>query len=526
MIRRISDGRVDLADPIATGLLDHLDTSPPADVARTAVELGWWELALSLLAPGWVAHGYADWHRFVAGWAMDLQPGVKPRPLVVCAPRGAGKSTILSLALLLIACRRTRSYGLYTSNTSRQTVDAIAGVGQLFSGSLVAAAFPHVAEQYRTEQGVARDWTKHRLRTGSGFTLDGIGLDQAIRGARVGSNRPDLLIFDDLEDREDSPATTSKKRRQLTDSLIPAGSADAAIVYVQNRIHESGSDGIMVELIEGRADMFANAVVVGPVPMIEDLDLDERTPTEDDDRRYVVSGGRPTWHGQPLEHAEALIKESGLGSFLRERQHQDAPADGGMFDPSHWGHKTGRLSDLVALVRSWDLAFTEDTGDWTVGVLLGLDRTNRTYALDVVRRRVDAAHVLDLIETTADEDNARFGKMVPIVIEEQPAAGKAFRRQIEQRLAGRRLHFSKPTGAKSERALAWATEVQRGRVDLHSSDDEELARRFAGFIREHAGFPNGRHDDQVDAASQGFNWLHSRRKHKGRIGRATARTSV
>jgi hypothetical protein len=161
----------------------------------------------------------------------------------VCAPRGAGKSTILSLALLLIACRRTRSYGLYTSNTSRQTVDAIAGVGQLFSGSLVAAAFPHVAEQYRTEQGVARDWTKHRLRTGSGFTLDGIGLDQAIRGARVGSNRPDLLIFDDLEDREDSPATTSKKRRQLTDSLIPAGSADAAIVYVQNRIHESGSDG-------------------------------------------------------------------------------------------------------------------------------------------------------------------------------------------------------------------------------------------------------------------------------------------
>ena len=521
-IRRTESGRVDLADPVAVELLERLDDSPvlAPEVVRVALDLGWWELGLSLLAPSWVGHAYAEWHRELVSWAMGLEPGTKPRPLVVCASRGSGKSSILSLALLLIACRRARSYGLYVSNTGRQTQDAIAGVAELLGSPVLSQAFPRVAEQYRTEQGQARDWTKHRIRTGSGFTLDGIGMDQSMRGARIGSTRPDLIVFDDIEDREDSPATTAKKKRQLTDALIPAGSSDAAVVLVQNMIHPPDSDGIMAEVVGGRADLLANAVVLGPIPMVENLELTERTPTDDDPRRYVITGGRPTWEGQRLEFAESLITEGGLSSFLRERQHEDAPADGGLFDPGHWGTSEGRLGPLSGLCRSWDLAFTEDAGDWTVGVLMALDAQNKTRVLDVIRVRHDAATVLDLIEATADADSHRFKKRVPVVIEEMPAAGKGFRSTIEQRLAGRRLHFVRPTSGKEDRALAYATEQQSGRVLLHRTDDD--GPMFADFVREHASFPNGRHDDQVDAASQGFDWLHAKRKRPGRIGRGAS----
>ena len=523
MIHRTESGRVDLADPVAVELLARLDESPALapEIVRAALDLGWWELSLSLLAPSWVGHAYAEWHRRLMSWSMSLTPGTKPRPLVVCASRGAGKSSILSLALLLIAARRARSYGLYVSNTGRQTEDAIGGVAELLGSPMLAQAFPKVAEQYRTEQGTARDWTKNRVRTGSGFTLDGIGMDQSMRGARIGNLRPDLIVFDDIEDREDSPSTTAKKRRQMSDALIPAGSSDAAIVYVQNRIHDGGTDGLMVEQVEGRADLLANAVVLGPIPMIENLELTERTPTDDDPRRYVVTGGRPTWEGQPLEFAESLITEGGLSSFLRERQHEDAPADGGLFDPGHWGTSEGKLPPLSGLCRSWDLAFTEDAGDWTVGVLMANDAQNRTTVLDVIRVRHDAATVLDLIESTADADSHRFRKRVPIVVEEMPAAGKGFRQTIEQRLAGRRLYFVRPTSGKEDRALAYATEQQRGRVSLHRTEDD--GPMFTNFIREHAAFPNGRHDDQVDAASQGFDWLHAKRKRPGRIGRGAAR---
>lgn len=511
MIHRNASGRVDLADPIAAELLDRLDASPALapEIARAAVELGWWELALSLLAPDWVEHGYASWHRQLVAWAMSLEPGAKPRPLVVCAPRGAGKSSILSLALLLILCRQSRRYGLYVSNTARQTEDAIAGMGELLGSRMLADAFPAVAEQYRTERGKARDWTKNRIRTASGFTLDGIGLDQAIRGARIGAARPDLIIFDDVEDAEDSPVTTAKKRRQMTDALIPAGSSDAAVVFVQNLIHPPGSDGIMAEIAEGRADMLTNAIVLGPVPMVENLELTEQTPTAEDDRRYLVTGGRPTWEGQSIELAEALINESGLNSFLRERQHEDVPADGGMFDERHWAK--AQLADvdaqtIVRLCRSWDVAFTADGGDWTVGALIGLDKENRPYVLHVERHRLDAAAVLDLMEKIADLDDQSLRRKVPIVIEEMPAAGKAFRQQIERRLIGRQLHFVRPTASKDERALAWATEVQRGRATIClDRRDPRHDEAVSALIREHAAFPRGRHDDTVDASSQGFN---------------------
>ena len=525
MIERNDRGRVDPSDPVAAGLLDALEAGPVHEVIRAAVDLGWWELALSLIAPSWTSHAYAEWHRSIMAWAMSLTPGEKPRPLVVCAPRGAGKSTVLSLALMLIAARRARSYALYVSNTARQTEDAVAGVGELLGSPMLAAALPKLAEQYRTEQGTARDWTKNRIRTGSGFTLDGIGLDQSMRGARIGSTRPDLILFDDIEDRTDSPKTTLKKRLLLTDSLIPAGSSDAAVVFVQNRIHDSGSDGIMAELIEGRADILSNAVVIGPVPMVRDLELSERTPTAEDSRRYVITGGVATWEGQSLEVAEEFINESGLPAFLRERQHEDVPADGGMFDSRHWRvTRDSRKPKLMGLCRSWDPAFTAGAGDWTAGVLIGIDQERRSHILDVIREQLDIADVIDLMEVTAERDSELYGKHVPVLVEDQLGGGKAFRREIERKLIGRDLHFV-PTGGKSkeDRALAYASEVQRARVTLHDGDRPG---RFADFVREHASFPNGRHDDQVDAAAQGFNWLAKGQKRKGSISRGAARATV
>ena len=529
MIERTREGRVLLNDPAAKDLLALLakhshDPRIVTDVARAALDLGWHELFLSLVAGEWVGYEYADWHRQILNWAESIRPGIKPRPLVVCAPRGAGKSTALSLALLVMIARRSRSYGLWVSNTARQTEDAIAGMGELLAAPLFAQAFPDAAAQYRTEQGRARDWTKNRLRTASGFTLDGIGLDQSMRGARTGSIRPDLILFDDLEESTDSPATTAKKRAQMTDAIIPAGSADVAVVFVQNRIHESGTDGLMVELTEGRADMLADALVIGPIPMIDGLEYAEQTPTEKDARRYVVTAGLPTWAGQSIETAEAMINETGLSAFLRERQHADAPADGGLFDPSHWIRGRVEITELVKVCRSWDLAFTADAGDFTVGVLLGTDRQGRTYVLDVIRVRVDAADVLDLIADTRRDDDRRAGARVPIVVEEMPAAGKALKATIERELAGSILHFVRPQSSKVERAAAWASEVQRGRATIAVPDESKAAAE--ALVREHASFPNGRHDDTVDACTQGHSWLTANRKRRGRISNGAARAST
>ena len=334
-----------------------------------------------------------------------------------------------------------------------------------------------------------------------------------MRGARLGNLRPDLILFDDLEESADTPQATAKKRLQMTDALIPAGSSDVGVAFVQNRIHDAGTDGLTVELIEGRADMLTDSVVLGPVPMIEGLKLEERTPTNDDPRRYLVTAGHPTWAGQDLGTAEKMLNETGLSAFLRERQHEDAAADGGMFDPSHWLRVRMDRGQLVRFCSSWDLAFTADRGDWTVGVLLGLDRENRTVILDAIRERIDAADLLDLLAATSSGDNRTVGSKVQIIVEDQPAAGKALRRTIERDLVGSILHFVRPRGSKDERAAPWASEVQRGRVTIDVPTESAVA--ADALVREHAAFPNGRHDDTVDASAQGHDWLDSKRIFRG-----------
>ncbi len=134
-------------------------------------------------------------------------------------------------------------------------------------------------------------------------------------------------------------------------------------------------------------------------------------------------------------------------------------------------------------------------------MLLGFDRQARCYVLDVIRRQVDAADVLDLIADTGRKDEQATGRRVSIVIEEMPAAGKALRATIEKELVGHDLHFVAPQSSKVERAAVWASEVQRGRVTV--AVFAESAPAAEAMIREHAAFPNGRHDDTVDACTQG-----------------------
>ncbi len=166
MIQRTESGRVSLDDPLAADLLALLesagnDPAVVADVARAALTLGWWELFLSLVAGEWISHEFADWHRTILEWAESIELGVKPRPLIVCAPRGAGKSTALSLALVMMIAARSRSYALWIGNTARQTEDALAAVGELLAAPLFVQAYPDASRQYKTEQGRAR-------RVGSG----------------------------------------------------------------------------------------------------------------------------------------------------------------------------------------------------------------------------------------------------------------------------------------------------------------------------------------------------------------------
>ncbi|KKL93594.1 hypothetical protein LCGC14_1873120, partial [marine sediment metagenome] len=66
-------------------------------------------------------------------------------------------------------------------------------------------------------------------------------------------------------------------------------------------------------------------------------------------------------------------------------------------------------------------------------------------------------------------------------------------------LAGYIVEGVPASGEKTVRAQTYASYVNQGNVFLLKADWNKP------FIAEHAGFPNQRHDDQVDSAAGAFN---------------------
>ena len=171
-----------------------------------------------------------------------------------------------------------------------------------------------------------------------------------------------------------------------------------------------------------------------------------------------------------------------------------AAGDGGLFHRDWWA-VLDRAPDTLRRVRAWDLGAG---GDLTAGVLLG-DRgpavAPRWVVLDVVTHRGPPHEVHRLIASTAAQD----GRAVTVVVPQDPGqAGVDQARGYQRELAGYDVRTRRPTGDKVTRARPWSAQV--------GARNAALVRGpwVAGFVGEHHAFPDGPHDDQVDAAADAF----------------------
>lgn len=154
-------------------------------------------------------------------------------------------------------------------------------------------------------------------------------------------------------------------------------------------------------------------------------------------------------------------------------------------------------------VRYWDLASTEPTKpgqdpDWTVGALVA-EKNGIFYIVDIKRTRTTPKGVEALIQQTAELD----GRGVDIYMEQEPGSSGVntidhYRRQV---LKGYSFRGHKTTGSKELRAHPVSSAAEAGNVKLVRGT------WINDFLDEAEIFPNGTHDDQIDAVSGAFEML-------------------
>ena len=183
------------------------------------------------------------------------------------------------------------------------------------------------------------------------------------------------------------------------------------------------------------------------------------------------------------------------------------PAGGLIFKRSQVNIIEAEPTDLLWVVRAWDIAATEkkeksDDPDFTAGVLMGKRKNGRYVVLDVINQQVGAADVEHLIKNTAVADRAKYGRLVTIRLPQDPGgAGKIVATDWVRKLAGFAVKVERVTGSKITRANPFAAQWPVGNVDVLAADWNDA------YFKQLEFFPEGKHDDMVDASSDSFNEL-------------------
>jgi hypothetical protein len=267
-------------------------------------------------------------HARLWDWFEALTPGVRPFPRVEVWPRGGAKSSTGELGVSYCGTRQiqhngevrpSRRFALYVSETQGQANKHV---------QAIAAKFESLGmERAVGKYGNSKGWKVDLLRTENGFNALALGLDAAARGVKLDDFRPDLIIFDDIDGRHDKPDTVKKKIDTITQSILPAGSSDCAVLFLQNLIHK---DGIVAQLVDGRADFLLDREVPTVEPAVEGLEF-ESEELPDGRRRYRITAGTATWEGQDLETCERQLNDWGRVSFMREAQQEVDEVEDGLW---------------------------------------------------------------------------------------------------------------------------------------------------------------------------------------------------
>lgn len=319
---------------------------------------------------------FASFHEEFWDWAWAIQPGIRPKPFVAVWARGAGKSTNAEPLPIALHAREVRSYCLYVSRTQDQADEHVDNIGLLLEGSdALDRHYPGLAARQVSKYGHSKGWRRSRLWTESGLIIDALGLDKSVRGLKKESRRPDLIIFDDIDETHDTDSTTLKIIDKITRKIIPAGSRDCAVVFVQNKVAD---DSVCARLCDGRADFLSDRIVSGPHPAVRGLEIGS-----DEEGRPVIVAGEPTWEGMSLADCNGIMRDIGPRAFRIECQHEPQDAEGALCQPGWFSEHRfdGARRDALPVMDLIAVAVDPPGGATECGIVVVGIHGDKSYTL-------------------------------------------------------------------------------------------------------------------------------------------------
>jgi predicted phage terminase large subunit-like protein len=296
-----------------------------------------------------------------------------------------------------------------------------------------------------------------------------------------------LIVIDDpIRRRQDAESLTYRENAWdwYTDDLYTRLEPGGAIVLIMTRWHHDDLGARAIASEPGRWQ-----VLKLPALALEDDPLG-RSPGEALwPERFSVAD---------LERIRAVQRRRGGDrSFEALYQQNPTPREGLFFKPDRI-ERVPALPAGLRYVSGWDIGATEGEGDPTARVKIGTNGDGYYYIADAFAERMGTARRDARIRSTAQNDGLATLQRLP---QDPGAAGKSQAAAFVRLLAGFNVKTAPVTGDKTTRADPFSSQVNAGNVRMLQGEWN------AAFIEELRQFPDGKHDDLVDAAADAFEEL-------------------
>lgn len=397
------------------------------------------------------------------------------------APRGSGKSTwgFLILPLWALAYGYRRYISAFADSGAQAEQHLTSLKMELDANPLLRHDFPDLCKPARRPAGTTVSDRQDSYVAKSGVAFTAKGIDSSTLGAKIGNQRPDLLLFDDIEPEESNYSAYQKDKRLATvvDAVFPMN-LYAAVMFLGTTVM-AGS--IIDDLRRHATD---SAEDLPPWPVDERIEVNYFDAIQTSDEGVESSLWPALWS---LEFLQSIRRTR---SYAKNFANRPAAGDASYWTPEDF-HHADDLGVTRVLLEIDPAVTTKRTSDWTGIAIVGYSPPGKrcvVYHAEQVRLTGErlAAHVLRLLST-------ELGGRVRAVRIEVNQGGDLWAGVFRKLPVALLVHTS--TESKEHRFAKALDYYQRNRV-WH-------AQKLPALEDQMTGFPRGAHDDVADAVVAG-----------------------